>query len=460
MRQHQPALGLRAATTLGFALLALVVSTSLAVGTYLTARHYLIEQRAQTASRQSFADASFVRDGLLTAGAEVSEVLDSTSPPTGALLLVRRSGRWYSSSLNQGPEVVPDGLLERVENGGSALAWGQLKGMPVLTVGVPIPAVGAQFFEVVPTSELDSTLATLASVLAAFALITTIGGAAIGRAASARVVSPLDDIATAAASIAAGEMGTRLPVTSDPDLAVIVGSFNTMVEALDERIRRDARFAADVSHELRSPVTALLTSVEVLAAGQAALPERSRRSISLVESEVRRLHRSLEHLLELGRLDAGVPVHDAAPVDLVELVTNALAASHRGVKPRVKEGPPTVVKADKQLLNRALVNLFDNADLHGGGLVAVAVDVVDGHAQVCVIDHGDGVSEPERERIFERFARSGARRSRPGSGLGLSLVAETARAHGGVVWCQPSPGDGATFVMQIPLATPPAAGGV
>ena len=460
MRLRPPALGLRAGTTLGFAVLALVVSTSLAVGTYLTARHYLIEQRAQTASRQSFADASFVRDGLLTSGAEVSEVLDSTSPPTGALLLVRRSGRWYSSSLNQGREVVPAGLLERVEGGGSALAWGRLNGMPVLTVGVPIPAVGAEFFEVVPTSELDSTLATLASVLAVFALITTLGGAAIGRAASARVVSPLDDIATAAASIAAGEMGTRLPATADPDLAVIVGSFNTMVEALDERIRRDARFAADVSHELRSPVTALLTSVEVLAAGQAALPERSRQSISLVESEVRRLHRSLEHLLELGRLDAGVAVRDAAPVDLGELVTNALAASQHGVRPKVNEGPPTVVMADKQLLNRALVNLFDNADLHGRGLVAVSIDVVDGHAHVCVIDHGDGVPERDRERIFERFARSGARGSRPGTGLGLSLVAETARAHGGVVWCESSPGDGATFVLQIPLATSPEAEGV
>ena len=130
------------------------------------------------------------------------------------------------------------------------------------------------------------------------------------------------------------------------------------------------------------------------------------------------------------------------------------------MKPTVKEGLRTVVMADKQLLNRALVNLFDNADLHGRGLVGVSIDVVDGHAHVCVIDNGDGVPERERERIFERFARSGARRSRPGTGLGLSLVAETARAHGGVVWCESSPGDGATFVLQIPLATSVEAEGV
>ena len=94
--------------------------------------------------------------------------------------------------------------------------------------------------------------------------MTTVGGAAIGRSASARVVAPLDDVATAAASIAAGEMTTRLEPTADPDLAVIVGSFNTMVQALDERIQRDARFAADVAHELRSPVTTLMTSISLL----------------------------------------------------------------------------------------------------------------------------------------------------------------------------------------------------
>jgi two-component system, OmpR family, sensor histidine kinase MtrB len=456
VRRQPLTLGLRSSTTLAFALLALVVSTILALGTYLTARHYLIEQREQTASRQSFVDASFVRDGLLTSGADVSEVLDSASPPKGAVLLVERAGRWYSSSLNEGAELVPPGLLEQVQAGRSALTWGQLDDAPAVMVGAPMPAVGAQFFEVTPTLELDSTLTTLATVLGFFALLTTVGGAAIGRAAAARVVAPLDHIATAAANIAAGEMGTRLPATSDPDLAVIVGSFNTMVEALDERIRRDARFAADVSHELRSPVTTMLTSVEVLTAQQGDLPERSQQSIALVGTEVRRLHRSLEHLLELGRLDAGVAVRDATVLDLRELVRNALAQSHRSISLGGDGTRSALVLADKQLLHRALVNLFDNADQHGAGLAAVSVEVAQECAQVYVVDHGKGVAEEERERIFERFARSGARGSRPGSGLGLSLVAETARAHGGVVWCEGSPGGGATFVISLPLATAPA----
>jgi signal transduction histidine kinase len=170
----------------------------------------------------------------------------------------------------------------------------------------------------------------------------------------------------------------------------------------------------------------------------------------LVEREVRRLHRSLEHLLELGRLDAGVAVRDAVELDLRELVKHALAESHRDVVVRGDAGP-AVVRADKQLLRRALINLFDNADLHGGGLAAVGVDTRDGAALVSVVDHGAGVPAEDRERVFERFARSGARASRPGTGLGLSLVAETARAHGGVVWCEGSPGGGATFVLRLPL---------
>ena len=195
-------------------------------------------------------------------------------------------------------------MREIVDTGSAARAWGSLGDQPVLAVGVPIPSVDATFYELSPTSELDSTLRTLALVLGAFAVLTTIGGAVIGRSASARVVAPLDDVATAAASIAAGEMTTRLQPTSDPDLAVIVGSFNTMVEALDERIQRDARFAADVAHELRSPVTTLMTSISLLRSADDAAAGRRAAALDLVDREVRRLYRALEHLLELGRLDA------------------------------------------------------------------------------------------------------------------------------------------------------------
>jgi signal transduction histidine kinase len=456
MRLRSRPLGLRAVVTLAFAALALVVSAILAGGTYLTARQYLLGQREQVAARQAFADASVVREGLLTTGSDPIEVLASVAPGSRTVVLLRREGEWYSSSLRVDEDAVPAGVREHIGDGGAAVAWARLDGSPVLVVGVPLPAVDAHFYEIVSTSELDSTLVTLSTVLAAFAVLTTLGGTLGARALAARAITPLDTVAGAAAQIAAGQMDTRLPPTDDPDLSVIVGSFNTMVEALDERIRRDARFAADVSHELRSPVTTLTTSVEVLVGARDELPPRSRRALELVETEVLRLRRSLEHLLELGRIEAGVVHREAVEVDLAALVEHALAESHRPVDLLAAPGAPVTVRADKQELNRALVNLFDNADLHGDGLVGVSVLLAPDRALVAVDDAGPGVAADDRERVFERFARSGSRGSRAGTGLGLSLVRETARAHGGAVWCEESPQGGARFVLALPLAEEPA----
>ncbi|MGA8978600.1 MAG: HAMP domain-containing sensor histidine kinase [Pedococcus sp.] len=442
---------MRALSTLSFAGLGLLISVVLATGTYLTARHFLVEQRQATAVRQAFLDAAFVRDGLLTSGAQVSDVLDRTSPPPGAVVVVSRGGRWYSSSLNEGADGVPEAVQALVRRGQAARVWDDFGGEPGLVVGVPIPSVHSDFYELSPTTELDSTLHTLALVLGSFALVTTLGGALIGRAASARVMAPLDAVATAAASIAAGKMNTRLPGTSDPDLAVIVGSFNTMVEALDDRIRRDARFAADVSHELRSPVTTLMTSVSLLRSLDGRTPERRQAALDLVEREVHRLHRALEHLLELGRLD-GTTTGAQELIDLADLLTHSLDQSHRTPDLLVRGAGPMLVRGDKQMLQRAFVNLFDNADLHGGGLQGVRLRRNADAVEVGVVDAGPGVPRAEHERIFERFVRVGSRGSRPGAGLGLSLVAETIRGHGGTVRCQDTPTGGATFVVTLPAA--------
>ncbi|MGZ4639541.1 MAG: HAMP domain-containing sensor histidine kinase [Actinomycetes bacterium] len=444
-------LGLRRTITVSFAAGALAVSAVLAAGTYLVARDYLIHQRERTATGQAFADASLMRDGLLTAGAKVSDVLGTVSPPADTVLLVRRDGRWYSSSLADGTDPVPVSLRSTVRGGSPGMSWVRSAGGPSLVVGVPLPAVGAEFYELGATRELDRTLRTLRAVLFSFAVVTAVGGALFGRWAARRVVQPLDQVAGAAARIAGGELDTRLAFTEDPDLATIVGSFNSMVDALHERIERDARFTADVSHELRSPLTTLVTAVDVLERRRDDLPDRSRQALDLVRRELDRFRRSLEDLLELGRLDAGAAGHHRATVDLAELVRHSLEASGRPAD--VLEGAAGIcVDVDKQQLARTLVNLFDNADSHGDGLTAVQVRGDATWGLVLVDDEGSGVALGERERIFERFARGGSRGSLLGTGLGLSLVAETVRAHGGAVWCTDRPGGGARFTVRLPRA--------
>ncbi|HWI32705.1 MAG TPA: hypothetical protein VNS83_00245, partial [Lapillicoccus sp.] len=173
--------GLRGTVTASFALGALIVSALLAVGTYLTARHYLMDQRQATALRQAYADATFVVDGLLARDARIPDVLSSVNPTADSELVVRKDDRWYASALARGAQSIPAEVRDGVVNGTVMYAWTAADDQPALVVGIPLPAAGAEFYEVVSTSELRSTLTTLATVLAAFAVLATLAGAGIGR---------------------------------------------------------------------------------------------------------------------------------------------------------------------------------------------------------------------------------------------------------------------------------------
>jgi two-component system, OmpR family, sensor histidine kinase MtrB len=268
-------------------------------------------------------------------------------------------------------------------------------------------------------------------------------------------VQPLEQVAGAATRIAGGELTTRLPATDDPDLVAIVAGFNSMVDALAARIERDARFVGDVSHELRSPLTTLVTSVEVLAARREDLSERAQQALCLVESELDRFRRTLDDLLQLARLEGSDPLAAAGPVSMTALVRELLAdGAHPDVPLRAGADEETTVHGDKSSLERAVRNLLDNAERHAGGARAVSVERRVGAVVVTVEDTGPGVPAEDRERIFERFARGprAARRSLPGAGLGLAIVAETAERHGGAAWCTDAPCGGARFSLSLPGA--------
>jgi signal transduction histidine kinase len=305
-------------------------------------------------------------------------------------------------------------------------------------------------------TELRQVLRTLAAVLAAGAAAATAAGAAFGVWASRRAVQPLEQVAGAATRIAGGELNTRLPATDDPDLVAIVAGFNSMVDALAARIDRDARFVGDVSHELRSPLTTLVTSVEVLAARRKELSPRGQQALALVEGELGRFRRTLDDLLQLARIDGAGAMDAAQPVSMSELVREVLASTGRSVELSADPDDDTTVTGDKLSLERAVSNLLDNADRHAGGPKAVHVDRDEDRVLVIVDDGGPGVAIEDRERIFERFARGqgASRRSLPGAGLGLAIVAETATRHGGAAWCSDAPDGGARFTLSLPVVDP------
>jgi two-component system, OmpR family, sensor histidine kinase MtrB len=348
---------------------------------------------------------------------------------------------------------VPADLRELVADEPAATAVVDTADGPRLIVGVTLPSADVEFYELAPLTELQQVLSTLAAVLGAGALVATAAGTAFGVWAGRRAVQPLEQVAGAATRIAGGELATRLPATDDPDLVGIVASFNSMVDALSARIERDARFVGDVSHELRSPLTTLVTSVEVLGARREELSPRGREALGMVEGELTRFRRTLDDLLQLARLDGAAVTESAQPVCLATLVRQVLADSDRPAELLTVPGDAdTTVRGDKTSLERAVRNLLDNADRHAGGPSAVAVERRDGAVLVTVDDAGPGVAAGDRERVFERFARGprAARRSLPGAGLGLAIVAETAARHGGAAWCADGPDGGARFTLSVP----------
>lgn len=445
-------LGLRPSVTAGFALGALVLSVALALGTYLSARHLLIEQRERTALRQAFSDAALVGDSLQTSGADVSETLGSLSLPAGTIVYLHSDGEWYSTSLDVPAEPATAGVREAVGDGRVVTGWTAQTEPPAVVVGIPLRAVDAEYYEVAVADELDQTLGTLTLALGTGAALTTAGGALLGWWASRRLLSPLTDVTRAAAQISGGDLDTRLRETEDADLAALVGAFNNMVDTLDDKIAQEERFAADVAHEMRTPVTTLTNCLELLRRAR-DLPDTAVHAVDLMSTELDRFTRALEDLLALGRLDSGSGDSPPTVMAVDELVRHALRGTGRDpallVTPADAPDGLSVTGHAPQLV-RVLTNLFDNADIHGDGLVRVRVESTALGVEVHVEDAGRGVGQEDRERIFERFARVGARRAGTGSGLGLSIVARTVRNHGGSVWCAESSLGGADMVVRLP----------
>jgi signal transduction histidine kinase len=444
---------LRARVTVAFALAGLIVAVGLSLITYSLARSFLLQQRDSAARGQAFNNARFVRDVLRNPHPDVGKLVTDVRTEGGGFALLHYADRWYGQNAGFGQDDLPASLRGSVLTGDSGRQRYSFNGDPYLAVGVYVAANNAAYFEVFPNSNLARTLGVIGTSLAVGATITTLIAAGLGWWASRRLLYPLSRVADAAGELAEGRIGTRLEEESDPDLHRLVSSFNGMADAVQSRIEREARFASDVSHELRSPLTALSAAVEVLDARRDDLPSRSQQALDVVVNQVRRFDQMVLDLLEISRLDAGAAEFNPEPVVLGDIVRRVAARAGFEAVPvwvdhRWAERP---VPLDKRRFERILVNLLDNARQHAGGPTRISVED-GGHETVLVAveDAGPGVPASERTRIFERFARGSAARHRVGTGLGLALVAEHAQRHGGRAWVEDRPGRGARFVVALP----------
>ena len=453
-------LGLRARITLAFAVGALLLSALLSATTWALTRENLVNQREDSAMVLVFQNARTVQTRVNNPDTDQQALLSSLSTPGGARPILYYDAKYVPLTPEFGQDALPGKLRDTVITlGEPARMRYELRGEMQLAVGVPLPAVrGSAYFEIISLDEVQSTLEALGVSLVGASLVTTLAGAALGWWAARRALRPLTGVSTAALALAAGRLDTRLEASVDPDLMPITASFNEMAQALEDRIEQDARFASDVSHELRSPLMTLAASIEVMNNQRDDLPDRARAALDLMVADIDRFQQLVEDLLEISRFDAGVVRLELEEVHLAELVMQAVSHSTEVDVPVELDAALAglVVHADKRRIVRVIANLIDNARKYGGGATGVSLRRVDDGIQIAVEDKGAGVPADDRHVIFDRFSRgasAGRRGTTEGVGLGLALVAEHVNLHGGRVWVEDRADgeEGARFVVELPV---------
>jgi two-component system sensor histidine kinase MprB len=323
-----------------------------------------------------------------------------------------------------------------------------IQSIAVRELVAPVTGGGA----VISVYPLGPTQHALAHIRFWILLVSGIGiavAAALAAFVASAALRPVRRLTAAAENVAAtGDLTERVEARGSDELARLASRFNGMLAALEESVGRQRRLVADASHELRTPLTAARTNVDLLREGK--LPEEEgRRALDEASIELNALTTLVSDLVELARgEERKLRVEDVQLDELVEGVVER-AKSRAPNSTFVTSLTPTKVRVDPVLLERAVSNLLDNAVKYSPEGAPIEVIVRDG--DVIVADHGPGVADEDIPRIFDRFYRAAASRSKPGAGLGLAIVREAAEAHGGHASVESSSG-GARFKLTLPAS--------
>ena len=471
MPQQQWWRGLLARVTIAYALGSLVLSAAIASFTYTIAQDRFIGDFHQSALEQFSDNAIEVRKNFQTLGddadlASTNAVIESLNDTIRRRItvegsfpvLIREGGPARLSPVTE--QDIPEPLRKSVrENDIAEMYYKDGDSEKLYAIGVQMPDLNVDYYEITPLSQIDNTLGPLRLILIGVAIISSLLGATLVYYAARRALAPISRVSSAAHEIAEGNFQTKLNLVADPDLASLSSSFNAMVDALRKRVERDERFTSDVSHELRSPLMTLSASIEVLEKHQNSLPEPGQQAVSLLSQDLKRFENLVEDLLEISRMDAGAVQLQPSQFELPEFLINVIAQSNNpGIELRhSNRDKDLVITADKRRIAQVISNLITNADKYAGGATGISFRQVGKSVQIAVEDEGPGIPPQDRNRIFDRFSRgstdAGNRAMGTGVGLGLSLVAEHIKLHDGRVWVTDRIDGitGARFVVEIPV---------
>ncbi|MEU8763291.1 ATP-binding protein [Streptomyces sp. NPDC048659] len=405
--------------------------------------------------------------GLTELAERVSSGLD------GAPLVVTRYRELQGTSdpLADPSRITPR-LREAVRTRGSmSFQRVTLHAIPYLVVGTPVTfadtgrASGLEIYAVTSLRpEQDDTAALLTAVRDGVVPVVVLS-ALLALLSARAVLRPVRDLGRATRKLAEGDLSIRVAVKGRDELANLAQDFNetadelqTSVAHLRDQEERARRFVADVSHELRTPLAAMTMVATVLEEDADQLPPDTARAARTVSAETAKLSRLVEDLMEMSRFDSGAARLTPAETDLAEAIRASLAL--RGWTDRVDTALPDGVRVrlDRRRLDVIIANLVGNALRHGAPPVTVTLATTPDAAVITVADRGPGLSPEALARVFDRFYKADAARTRSeGSGLGLAISLENARLHGGTIEASNTPEGGAVFTTTLPLAPSPKA---
>ena len=275
------------------------------------------------------------------------------------------------------------------------------------------------------------------------------------------VAAPLDRMAEVSRAVAAGDYDQRLQPGGPEEVRGLALTFNEMVERVQAGRKAQRDFVANVSHELKTPLTSIQGFAQAILDGTAQDQDSRQRAAQVVYDEAQRLHRLVEDLLELARLDARQIEFSRERVDVLALLSAvverlSVKAAEAGVNVINKVGQLPALIGDGDRLAQVFTNIIDNAIKHTpeGGRVSMWGEYVEGWISIHIEDSGTGIPEDELSRIFERFYQLD--KARPGGmdrgvGLGLAITREIVHGHQGRLVAQSEVGRGSRFTVQLPV---------
>jgi two-component system sensor histidine kinase MprB len=374
-----------------------------------------------------------------------------TVPPTSEIELVVSSAEIAIARTQTGTSVRTGVAEQAVENESPKL-------VPYRIIAVPITSGNYHYALVIgrALAPTDQILRILAISLLSFGILAVVVAGVVGRTVARSGLRPIQLLSDAVRRVSETDHLDPIQLEGMDELTDLTRSFNNMMASLSSSREQQNRLIADAGHELRTPLTSLRTNVELLIADEreGMLPEGARKDIlNDVAAQLGEFTTLIGDLVQLSREDTVRPAPE--PIDLRDVVESALDRAKRrgpGLNFEVDLHPLYMV-GEPDSLERAVTNLLDNAIKFSppGGTITVTLD----RDRLTISDEGPGIADEDLPHVFERFYRSDKSRTTPGSGLGLSIVAQTIRAHGGWVRAGHAASGGAEFIVRLPGSPEP-----